>query len=145
MYYIQFQNYIARKPTTGHIYANNGSAVFKGIEAEGTAKIVNGVALYGNATLNDATYAQSVFPCAQPRSTRPSTILQRDNFFGALLANMSAAIHAGSDGERHRAHPLFRSRVTTTRTVARYKLVLRSSTTVTQFPIEYYNLFNDQA
>jgi iron complex outermembrane receptor protein len=91
MYYVQFHNYIgaAVEPgTTLTTYTNNGSAVFKGIEFEGTVKIIDGVAMYGNATLNDADYQPSGFPVElNPRSTAAvGPIVQRDNFFGALLA-----------------------------------------------------------
>lgn len=90
MYYIQFQNYIGAAVlpgTTLTTYTNNGSAVFKGIELEGTVKLIDGVALYGNATLNDADYQPSGFPVElNPRSTAAvGPIVQRDNFFGAFL------------------------------------------------------------
>jgi iron complex outermembrane receptor protein len=88
MYYINFQNYIASQTNSvGTIFTNNGGAVFKGIEAEGTAKLTHGLSLYGNATLNDATYDGSGFPVAlNPRSTAAAgPILQRDGVYGSLL------------------------------------------------------------
>ncbi|WP_428486833.1 TonB-dependent receptor [Rhodopila sp.] len=88
MYYINFQNYIASQNNSiGTIYSNNGGAVFKGIEAEGTAKLGRGVSLYANATLNDATYDGSGFPVAlNPRSTTAAgPILQRNGFYGSFL------------------------------------------------------------
>lgn len=88
MYYINFQNYIASQSNSaGTIYTNNGGAVFKGIEAEGTAKLGQGVSLYGNATLNDATYDGSGFPVAlNPRSTAAAgPILVRDGIYGSFL------------------------------------------------------------
>jgi iron complex outermembrane receptor protein len=48
MYYINFQNYIASQTNSvGTIFTNNGGAVFKGVEAEGTAKLGQGLSLYG--------------------------------------------------------------------------------------------------
>jgi iron complex outermembrane receptor protein len=88
-YFIQFQNYIVAQTIAGNTsYTNNGGAVFKGIEAEATVKIGGGLAIYANATANDATYDGSGFPVAQaPRSTGAiGPIFQRDNFYGSLLA-----------------------------------------------------------
>ena len=44
------------------IFSNNGGAVFRGIEAEGTVALTHGVAIYANATANDAYYNGSGFP-----------------------------------------------------------------------------------
>lgn len=88
MYYIQFKNYIASQTNNvGTIYSNNGDAIFKGIEAEGTVKLVDGLALYANATVNDATFSPSGNPVAlNPRTTAAGgPIVQRDGFFGSLL------------------------------------------------------------
>jgi iron complex outermembrane receptor protein len=90
MYYINFQNYIGAAVVPGSTlttYTNNGSAVFKGIEFEGTVKIIDGVVIYGNATLNDADYQPSGFPVElNPRTTAAvGPIVQRDNFYGAFL------------------------------------------------------------
>jgi iron complex outermembrane receptor protein len=88
MYYINLQNYIVSQTNAiGTIFTNNGSAVFNGIEAEATAKLGRGVSLYGNATLNDATFDGSDFPVAlNPRSTAAAgPIFQRDGVFGSLL------------------------------------------------------------
>lgn len=88
MYYIDYQNYIAaRSNNIGTIYTNNGGAVFKGIETEGTAKLGQGVSLYANATVNDATYNSSGFPVAlNPRSTAAAgPIFERDGAYGSLL------------------------------------------------------------
>lgn len=88
LYYIDFQNYIAaQNNSVGVIYANNGGAVFKGIEAEGTIKLINDISVYGNATVNDATYQGSGFPVAQsPRATAAAgPILQRDGIYASFL------------------------------------------------------------
>ena len=109
MYYIDFQNYIASQANAaGTIYTNNGGAVFKGIEAEGTAKLVEGVSLYGNATLNDATYDGSGFPVAlNPRSTAAAgPILQRDNVYGSLLWKYIGPQYL-LDGSGPFSHPTF--------------------------------------
>ena len=112
MYYIQFEDYITSQTNDlGTIYTNNGSAVFKGIEAEATATIVKGVALYANATLNDATYSQSGFPVAlNPRSTAAiGPIVQRGAFDGALLAKYVGPQYTldQTNPNGSAAHPLF--------------------------------------
>jgi iron complex outermembrane receptor protein len=89
MYYIDFQNYIAQQTNSaGTIYANAGGAVFKGIEAEATAKLGHGFSMYGNATLNDATFDGSGVPVAlNPRATAAiGPIVERNGFYGSLLA-----------------------------------------------------------
>jgi iron complex outermembrane receptor protein len=151
MYYIRFQNYIAAETNNlGTIYANNGSAVFKGIEAEATAKIVNGVALYGNATLNDATYAQSGFPVAlSPRSTAAiGPILQRDNFFGALLAKYVGPQYTlDQTVNGTAAHPLFPIQGYYDADLSLgYKLVLpQFNNRSLDFRLNITNLFNDHS
>jgi len=61
IYYVTFNNII--EPTTlesgqGAFY-NAGSAVYKGIEGEATFVLGSGLALYGSAAKNDATYASN--------------------------------------------------------------------------------------
>ena len=90
MYYINFQNYIGASVlpgTTLTTYTNNGGAVFKGIEFEGTVKLLDGVVIYGNATLNDANYQPTGFPVElNPRTTAAvGPVVQRDGFYGAIL------------------------------------------------------------
>jgi iron complex outermembrane receptor protein len=109
MYYINFQNYIASQTNAvGTIFTNNGSAVFKGIEAEATVKLGQGVSLYGNATLNDATFDGSGFPVAlNPRSTAAAgPIFQRNGVFGSLLWKYIGPQYV-LDGSGPFSHPSF--------------------------------------
>jgi len=150
MYYIQFENYIAAETNNlGTFYANNGSAVFQGIEAEGTVKIVNGVALCANGTLNDATY-QSGYPVAlNPQSTGAiGPIVDRDNFYGALLAKYVGPQYtldqtvAGAA-----AHPLFPIPGYYNADLSLgYKLVLpQFNNRSLNFRLNVTNLFNDHS
>jgi iron complex outermembrane receptor protein len=89
VYYIRFDNYIVSHPNAaGSFFTNNGSAIFKGIELEGTVKIVDGVSLYANATVNDASYTGSNFPVAEvPRHTAAiGPVVQRDGAYFSILA-----------------------------------------------------------
>jgi iron complex outermembrane receptor protein len=109
MYYIQFQNYIASQSNSaGTIYSNNGGAVFKGIELEGTARLGQGVSMYGNATLNDATYDGSGFPVAlNPRTTAAAgPVFQHDNIYGSFLAKYIGPQYT-LDGSGPLSHPTF--------------------------------------
>jgi len=70
-YYIQYDNYVNNTTTGGPTtYFNQGGAVFKGVEIEGTVKLPRGFALYANGTLNDSSYNGNGSNLAQtPRCT----------------------------------------------------------------------------
>ncbi len=109
MYYIQYQNYIAsQRNAVGTIYTNNGDAVFKGIEIEGTAKLGEGVSLYANTTVNDATFDGSGFPVAlNPRTTSAAgPILNRNGFYSSFLWKYIGPQYV-QDGSGPFSHPLF--------------------------------------
>ena len=70
-YYIRYNNYV-NSTTVGGLttYANQGGAVFKGVEVEGTVTLPRGFALYANGTLNDSNYDANGNTLAQtPRRT----------------------------------------------------------------------------
>ena len=56
-------------------------------EPEGTVKVIDGVSLYANATLNDANYTGSNFPVAEsPRGTAAiGPVARRDGFHLSTL------------------------------------------------------------
>ncbi|QDH25843.1 TonB-dependent receptor [Neokomagataea tanensis] len=65
-YYIDFDNYIAQAQInvpgqigTMSTYVNSSGAVYKGIEAEGQYALGWGFSLYGNYSVNDATYKKT--------------------------------------------------------------------------------------
>jgi iron complex outermembrane receptor protein len=70
-YTIQFNNYVNSRTVGGLTsYFNQGGAVFKGVELEGTVKLSHGFALYANGTLNDSRYDNNGNNLAQtPRRT----------------------------------------------------------------------------
>jgi len=76
-YYIQYNNYV-NSLTTGGLttFFNQGGAVYKGVEVEGTVKLPRGFALYANGTLNDSAYDTNGNNLAQtPRRTGAIALL----------------------------------------------------------------------
>lgn len=87
-YFIDFSNRIASRNVSGTtFYANGGGAIYQGLEFEGTAQIASGLALYGNASLNDAHYTHSTTTLANApnRTAALGPIIDRNGFSAALL------------------------------------------------------------
>lgn len=75
-YYIRYQNYIAGTTIgTNTVYTNRGGADFKGVEAEATAQVGYGFALYANGSLNDAYYGNGAVVAQAPRRTAVAGVL----------------------------------------------------------------------
>jgi len=88
LYYIDFSNRIASQNLSGTtFYSNGGGAIYQGIELEGTARIVPGLSLYSNATLNDAHYvhATTTLANAPNRTAALGPIIDLDGFSASLL------------------------------------------------------------
>ena len=88
LYYIDFTNRIASQTVSGTtFYSNGGGAIYQGIEFEGTAHIVHGVSLYGNATLNDAHYVHSTTTLANApnRTAALGPVIDFGDFTASLL------------------------------------------------------------
>jgi iron complex outermembrane receptor protein len=93
-YYIPFSNYIASvTQPAGTLYFDEGSALYRGLEAEGTYKIGYGLAATANGSLNDARYANGAHIYQAPQNTaagglifsHDSTLKEHDNFYASLL------------------------------------------------------------
>ena len=93
-YYIPFSNYIASvTEPAGTLYFDEGSALYRGIEAEGTVKIGGGVSFYGNGSLNDARFSNGVHIYQAPQNTatggfifsHDSIFKAHDTLYGSLL------------------------------------------------------------
>ncbi len=71
LYYIQYDNYVNNRTVGGFTtYFNQGGAVYKGAEVEGTAKLRDGLAFYANGSLNYSGYTTNGSALAQtPRYT----------------------------------------------------------------------------
>lgn len=94
LYYIPFQNFIASKTIDGNtLYFNEGGAVYKGIELEGTYNFAYGLSLYANGTLNDANYDDGAHIYQAPQRTAAagfiessdSVLLDHDRVYGSIL------------------------------------------------------------
>lgn len=149
MYFIKFENYIATQSNNlGTIYSNNGGAVFKGIEAEGTFKIEEGLSVYANATLNDATYTGSGIPVAlNPRRTAAAgPILQRDGFYASFLWKYIGPQYT-EDGSGPNSPPAFPIKSYTDADFALgYKLVLpQLNDKALNFRLNVLNVFNNHS
>jgi iron complex outermembrane receptor protein len=93
-YYIPFSNYIASiTEPAGKFYFNEGSALYRGLEAEATYKLGYGFSLTGNGSLNDARYTNGVHIYQAPQNTaaggviysRDSTLRDHDTIYASLL------------------------------------------------------------
>jgi iron complex outermembrane receptor protein len=77
LYYIPFKNFIASKTVDSNtLYFNEGGALYKGVELEGTYKIGAGVSFYANGTLNDANYDNGVQIYQAPQRTGAAGIIE---------------------------------------------------------------------
>jgi len=89
VYYIDFGNYFTSyKDAAGDtIYTSAGSATYKGVELEGTFYVGGHVSLYGNATVNSATYANHQWIANAPVGTGSLGLLYEDQsgLSGSLL------------------------------------------------------------
>jgi iron complex outermembrane recepter protein len=95
VYYITFQNYIASNTIDDEaVYSNDGGAVYKGIEAEGTYKLIGGLSVTANGSLNDATFTDGAPVYQAPQHTaafgfiydQNDALLDKDNVYGSILA-----------------------------------------------------------
>jgi len=93
-YYIPFHNYIGTNTIAGlSYYQNLGTALYKGIEVEGTYKFHGPFSAVANASLNDATFQDGAPVYQSPQHTavvgllynQRGQIIDRDDVFGSLL------------------------------------------------------------
>ena len=94
VYYIPFSNYTASiTEPAGTLYFDEGNALYRGIEVEGTYKIGGGLSFYGNGSLNDARFSNGVHIYQSPQNTaaggfifsRNGVFKERDAVYGSLL------------------------------------------------------------
>ncbi len=112
-YYIPFSNYIASlTEPAGTLYFNEGSALYRGIEAEGTYKIGGGLAFTGNGSFNDARFTNGVHIAQSPQTTaaggfiynRASVLHDHDAVYGSLLVK-EVGKQYGLNGETSAGRP----------------------------------------
>ncbi len=146
-YYIPFNNYITSAKVNGNtIYSNQGSAIFKGVEAEFTKTIAYGLSLYANGTLNDAQYQNGAQVEQTPRRTatlgglydKTGIAQEHDEVFATLITKVVGPQY-GSDAKEVDAYPI-KTYDDTTASLS-YEFLLAPKKAMT-FSIDIDNLFN---
>jgi len=146
-YYIPFNNYITSAKVDGNtIYSNQGSAVFKGVEAEFTKTVAYGLSLYANGTLNDAQYQNGAQVEQTPRLTatlgrlydHTGLIQPHDDLFATLITKVVGPQY-GSDAKEVDSFPI-KTYDDTTASVS-YEFLLAPKKAMT-FSVNIDNLFN---
>lgn len=112
-YYIPFSNYIASiTEPAGTLYFDEGNALYRGIEAEGSYKIGGGLSFYGNGSLNDARFSNGVHIYQAPQNTaaggfifsRNSVFKDHDTVYGSLLVK-EVGKQFGANGQTSSGRP----------------------------------------
>ncbi len=95
-YYVDFQSRIGSRALSGgdSVFFNSGGATYRGLELEGTVKVVRDVSFYGNYTVNSADLKNNGGPLSvTPRLTgaagalyrRASVFRDEDLVYGSLI------------------------------------------------------------
>ena len=110
LYYIDFDNYIDNTTIENvTTYFNQGGAVFKGVEIEGTVTLGDGFAVYANGTLNDSSYDSNGNNLAQtPRRTAAVALLydkgsvfrRGDELYGNIIGKVVGPQYAVDTASR---------------------------------------------
>ncbi|MDE1146804.1 MAG: TonB-dependent receptor [Azospirillaceae bacterium] len=106
-YYINFRNKVGSDLETVNgianttVYYNQGGVIYKGIEAEVTYTLFNGLAVTANGSLNSAaTKATGLQIANAPSSTLAfGALYDKDNWFGSVMTKYVGTRYAGT-GER---------------------------------------------
>ncbi len=101
VYYIDFNNKIASSGAgTDLVYFNLGGAVYKGVEAQATYYVGNGISLHGNGSLNSAKVKSTGLAVAKaPASTAALGLLYKAGpWSGSVIAKLVGEQY-GKEGE----------------------------------------------
>ncbi len=88
LYYINFNNFISSKTVNGTIlYSNSAGAIYSGAEAEGMARLGEGLSLYANGSINNAYYSgnRGQVVAVPNRIAAIGPIFERDGFYASWL------------------------------------------------------------
>jgi len=98
-YWIDFSNKISSQTVNGTtLYFNGGGAVYRGIELEGTVRMLPGLSLYANGTINDASYnTTGIRVAATPEKTAAIGPLYDKDGLSALLIAKYIGFQYGQD------------------------------------------------
>lgn len=148
LYDLQYQNYIASTVIGRNtLYTNQGNATFKGVEVEATVQLGQGLALYGNGSLNHANYHNGASIAQAPRRTgvagvlfdRHSALLHDDRIDASLLIK-DVGPQWGSDTGLVNKVPI--KSYDTTDLAVHYLLPLRNARHL-DLGVQVTNLFNN--
>ncbi len=112
-YYIPFSNYIASlTEPAGTLYFNEGTALYRGIEADGTYQLGGGLAFTGNGSFNDARFSNGVHIAQAPQNTaaggfiynRAGVLTSHDDVYGSVLVKQVGKQY-GLNGQTSTARP----------------------------------------
>ncbi|KRQ95425.1 TonB-dependent receptor [Bradyrhizobium valentinum] len=107
VYYIDFQNMIASQNIGGVTnYFNQGGAIYKGIELEGTVHVGNGFSIFGNGSLNSAKNTQTGQWIAQaPNATLAAGLIYEQGNWHASLTDKWVGSRFGDVGQKQPLSP----------------------------------------
>lgn len=102
LYYIDFGNMIGKRNVSGvgTVFFNQGGVIYQGVEAEATFRLIGGLSLYANGSVNSAKDKQSHLTIADsPDSTAAGGVLyDQGRLHGSLLAKYTG-LTWGDSGE----------------------------------------------
>jgi len=100
VYHIKFNNFFTYSNHGAAVQAQGGgSAVFKGVETEGTVVVGSGFSLYGNYTHNTQSYADGTPVQYAPDSTYAGGVIFDDgHLYGSLLAKHIGSTYQAGNG-----------------------------------------------
>jgi iron complex outermembrane receptor protein len=154
-YYIPFSNYIASvSQPEGTLYFNEGSALYRGIEAEGTYKIGGGLYFTGNGSFNDARFSNGVHIYQAPQNTasggfiydRKSVFTSGDDVYGSILVK-EIGKQFGLNGQTAKGAPTVAYPIepfSNLDLAVAYTLPIQTRHKV-QLKLNLYNLINDHS
>lgn len=118
-YYIPFSNFISSRSVDGNtLYTNQGGALYRGVELEGSYGIGYGLSAYANGTLNDARFDNGAHIYQAPQHTaaagfifsHDSLLVDRDLAYASILlkdvGKQFGANGVGSAGQPTTQYPI---------------------------------------
>ena len=104
VYYIDFLNKIGKRNVGANtIFYNQGGVIYQGVELEGTFRLVGGLSLYANGSVNSAKDKTTHLTIANsPDSTAAAGLLYEQGPFNANLLAKYVGLRYGDDPELYK-------------------------------------------
>jgi len=104
VYYIDFDNKIGKRNVAGNtIFYNQGGVIYEGVELEGTVRLIDGLSLYANGSVNSAKDKTSHLTIANsPDSTGAAGLLYDMGDFHASILGKYVGTRYGDDPELYK-------------------------------------------